>query len=596
MGTRLALQAKALAPWVIASLVFLAAAWPGAGQRGLIAEEIQPFLSRHPIVIGVSGGSDDHLRPEAWPPYEPGNPGPPRWVSTPQWPVLAYDGLERQWPVFIRGHQTALGTYLAMGLGLFLGQGPEGWRLANVLLALGLLLCTAFWARRQARDGWLWAVAWLSVSWGFIAIARTAYSFELVSRLGMVVGLWILSRPGPLGRGLAALAAGALVLACLSRLTIWSTMLPAAAVLLWRHGPDRQRWLRALVLGASVVLPTLVLALAVAWLPFSPGTAPLQNLDLSEALAGLASAPRQLLLGLAWLGDAAHSIWEPLARGQMSPRDSLWMPALIAMVPTALALIRLGMQRAREGEKMYLAALAGATLASALVYRDPHQFQLFMAVEPLLAIAIAEQAALLTIRSWRWIGLVLILIVRLQSLHLGLSLDTENSNPMLSGKTQRALVDFLGRPEHQRETLLTTSYQHAGVLEAWTDGRLRPLHAWPGLLLPQGRSSIHLDEAWRALLCTLRPNLILLTDGNNLFESTNVVPHAIADSLQRVARHLGFGLEQEQAFPTESGSPGWSLWRVKSSGAMRVDWPSPCEPWWRSPGDHDASRAGANSE
>lgn len=94
-------------------VIFLALAWPGAGERGVVAEEVQPTLLRHPHVLTEAGGEVILMAP-----FEPGAPPRPRWVATEQWPVLSFDGETRQWPVFIRGHQSALGTYVALALAL----------------------------------------------------------------------------------------------------------------------------------------------------------------------------------------------------------------------------------------------------------------------------------------------------------------------------------------------------------------------------------------------------------------------------------------------------------------------------------------------
>ncbi len=61
------------------------------------------------------------------------------------------------------------------------------------------------------------------------------------------------------------------------------------------------------------------------------------------------------------------------------------------------------------------------------------------------------------------------------------------------------------------------------------DGRVRPWHAWPALSLSQGQTSRDLDTPWQALLCHLRPYLVLLSDGENIYESSETFPRAIED-------------------------------------------------------------------
>ncbi|HEY0132472.1 MAG TPA: hypothetical protein VGB85_00295, partial [Nannocystis sp.] len=98
-------------------LLQLGMGWPGAGERGIIAEEVQPYLRHYPVVLGDDPRTDG---PRPWPPNDDdavraavtaGEPVAPRWVGTGQWPQLAWQGRERIWPLFVRGHQTALGSW-----------------------------------------------------------------------------------------------------------------------------------------------------------------------------------------------------------------------------------------------------------------------------------------------------------------------------------------------------------------------------------------------------------------------------------------------------------------------------------------------------
>ncbi len=563
-----------LAVVALAVAVYLVLAWPGAGERGAVAEEVQPHLARHPRVLDVAS-LPGATALTAWPPYEPGHPAPPRFVSTPQWPVMAYDGTTRQWPILIRGHQSALGTYVSLGLGACLGDGLVGWRRATVLLGLALLVVTLAWARRQAPAGLGLAAATLVLSWGFLSIVRTAYSFEVTSRLLLVAGLFVLSRADPLRRR-AALAAGLLLgLGVFARFTVLSVLLPAGLVVLWSSPSGRERRVRAAVLALAVALPAAALAALHAGLGFATNTAPLSTLTLGDMPARLLDVPGQLVLHLAWLGDALHAIGGPLARAEHAQMRDFLLPACAAALPTLVALYRLVRHRAGLGERLYLAGLGGATLAGALVYRDANQFQLVLAVEPLLALALAEQGQALSRRSLRLGCLAAVVAVRLPGLWAGLGLAAAPHNPMLSHRVQAAALAYLERAGIGSDDLLTTTYNQAGVLEAWSQGRLRPRHVWPALRLAPGAAPDKLDRAWTTILCRMRFSHVLLNDGANLYESSDIDPPRIRARLLATANRLGVRLLPEAAWSTEGGSPGWSLWRVHPPPAGRCPRQSP---------------------
>ena len=81
-----------------ALVVFVVLASIGTATRGIIAEEIQPYLRRHTLVLEAP--DCDEVAPT--PPYEKVGSPPPRLFSTSSWPIVAYDGTSRMWPVLIR--------------------------------------------------------------------------------------------------------------------------------------------------------------------------------------------------------------------------------------------------------------------------------------------------------------------------------------------------------------------------------------------------------------------------------------------------------------------------------------------------------------
>jgi hypothetical protein len=302
-----------------------------------------------------------------------------------------------------------------------------------------------------------------------------------------------------------------------------------------------------------------VLAFAVWVTPPRPDSLPLDAFPWGELPARLAGIPRQALLVLAWLGDAG-SIWRPLALGHMS-LGALGASAAIAAVPTGAALWRLARGGAGPGEKLFLAALGTTVVGGALLYRDPNQFQLALALEPFLAIAVAEQLAAVPARRVRGALVVAVLAWRALTAAWGLSLDARAANPMLSGACQRGAVARLEALGVPGERIVATTYNMAGVVEAWSDERLRPVHAWHLLRTSPGNDA-RLEQVFAGLLATRRPELVLLSEGTNLFESGGMDPPGIARALRAVAARQGVTLVDEGHFPTESGAPGWAVVRL----------------------------------
>jgi hypothetical protein len=106
---------------------------------------------------------------------------------------------------------------------------------------------------------------------------------------------------------------------------------------------------------------------------------------------------------------------------------------------------------------------------------------------------------------------------------------------------------------------VTVRYHQVGVLEAWSQGAIRPTHAWP---LFNAVSLAQLSSVWRELLSTHRPRYLLLVDGYNLCEGDQPDGVAMARGLELAARELDDRLTPIARFPTESGAAGWSLVRV----------------------------------
>ncbi len=579
--------------WLLSALfgcVFLALTFSAAAARGFVAEETQPFLARHPVVLEHAdaidedfdeNGSSSPFRIAKMPPYEPNAPKPPRWIATSQWPVVAYAGERRTYPVFIRGHQSALGSYPGILFGPLLGNGMDGPRHMTALLAFLIVLLTPLMAFRLGASKWaaLLATATVSLSFGMISIASTSYSFEVASRTLMMASLYTLASPRPFSKRRAALAGLLAALAILCRATIGAALFPAMLILLVRHSKHSSSRLPRASLGLlsmlSVILPMLIVFISHRLLPFRAGTAPLADFPIDQIPGRLLVLPRMALVTLAFLGDASR-IWAPISLGSLRlSSQGLWAPAWLAGLVFISALYRILKRRAGWGEQLYLWTMISSILAGAVLYGNPDQFQLAMAIEPLLALALGEQIASIFSNGQKSAGMALLtslLLARAHGLYMGLAVSArDNQNPMFSAKAQRAAIAAMRALGIQGPELLTTVYNHAGVIEAWTGGLhetggkqvIRPVHAWP-LLTGISKNPNHClhQAAWRALLQSQKPQFVLLSEGPNLYEtgSTDIV--AIARSLSKTAELSGISIVDEGHFTTEGQGPGWALVRL----------------------------------
>lgn len=560
--------------WLPALLLLqLALAWPGAGQRGIIAEEVQPYLRSYPVVLGEPRPGAP-VRP--WPPNDDpalarGGPISPRWVGTGQWPQLAWQGRDRVWPLFVRGHQTALGSWWGITVAPALGDGIVGVRRSSVLLGLLLTALLVALGRRCGQRARVVALAGLLcvLSPGLWFFTRTGYGFELASRVLMLAALVLAARPAPIDLRRGALLGVCVAAALLSRITIAVTLGPALILLLvdprrW-PGPTRFVW-PGVVAGA---LTAALVGLALATLPFWPGTTPGADLPLAGLAARTLVAPLCLFMQLAWVVDPTV-ILAPLVAGATTiDLARAVLPALLGGGVLVAALIRWWRGRSGDGERMFVAAALGNALGGAWLYGDPAQFQLGMALEPLFTLALAEQlAALATVRR-RVAAALLVALLGARALTLAALWHGERTtaNPMLSGEAQRAVVAALAELDASR--VLTTDYNHVGVLEAWTDDRTRPLHGWP-LLGTRGREVRRLHAAFAAIVDGFPVCHVLFSVGGNLVAGEFSEPAIARAGLERALRERGRTVDRRQVFVSEAGTPALELWSLSG-----CDEPSP---------------------
>ncbi|MFO0552190.1 MAG: hypothetical protein U0271_27635 [Polyangiaceae bacterium] len=564
----------------LVALVHLAVAWPGAAERGVIAEEVQPYLRRYPAVLdlqmeqGSREHADEHLAflppnddPAVRAAADAGGETSSRWVGTNQWPEVGYQGRTRNYPVFVRGHQTSIGTMWGVAGAPLLGGGIGGVRRANVLLGLVLLGLTWALARRLGLSRALatFAAIGCALSPGLFWVGRTGYGYEIASRVLMMAALFAIASTGRLSTKHAVLGGLAFAGAILSRATIATTLVPPL-LLMALHPRRFAGWPRlATLLGVGGGVPVAFVALALATLPFAAGTEPAATLSL-DALAGRTLVtPAMAAVQLAWVADA-RMILTPLIEGGVTVSMG-WVRPLLGGVVLVIALARWWFGRAREGERLFVAGLLGNSLIGAWLYGSPLQFQLGMALEPLFVLAVAHQLHDLGERRalHAVLACVALLGVRAVTLRSVIWSERSTDNPMLSGVAQRSLVTALRERGVRGDDLVTTTYDHVGVLESLTDERLRPVHAWR--LLKAANVPPDVVEAhWRLILDDAPRCHVLLTRAPSLVAGRFADQDAVGRALEKVLTERGVAVTERLPITGDGGAVVFELLTLAPCG------------------------------
>ena len=108
---------------------------------------------------------------------------------------------------------------------------------------------------------------------------------------------------------------------------------------------------------------------------------------------------------------------------------------------------------------------------------------------------------------------------------------------------------------------MTTDYNHVGVLEGWTDERLRPVHGWP-LLATRGHEVEELRAAFARVLEEVAVCHVLFTVGGNLVAGEFAEPAKARAGLERALLERRRTVEARQVFMSEAGSPAFELWSL----------------------------------
>lgn len=555
---------RALPFLLLIAALQVALAWPGAGTRGIIAEEIQPYLLHYPKVLGLHDGGVKLLPPYDDPALlaavEEGRDAEPRWVGTPQWPEVAYHAKKRIWPVFIRGHQTALGSLWGIALGPLLGGGVAGVRRSSVLMGLVLLLFVFGIARRLGLSrGWATlAAVGCALSPGLWFFARTGLAFEHASRVLMLVTLWLVAERAPPSRPASAAAGLALAGAILCRATVAATLAPVL-VLMLLHPQRRAAPLRAGgVLGLGFGLPVALAGLAVALLPFASGGTPAASLEVDKLAGRTLMTPFFAMHQLAWVADP-RVILQRLTDGDATVDTGLVRPLFAGLVAAA-ALHRWWHARAGEAERMFVCGLLGNALIGSWLYGDPLQFQLGMALEPLFVLAVVQQLSDVHRAKGRAAIAVAgaLLCARALTLASLWASERKTDNPMLSGRAQQALLDEIRSRSIRGDELLTTTYNHTGVVEGWTDERIRPIHAWRPLRGDTGAPG-GMVEQWGRVLEAHPACFVLLTPASTLYAGPFTAEREVAAALEPAALARGRHVARRQVLTGDGGGAVFEL-------------------------------------
>ncbi len=551
-------RSSCLRQWLEAALlvgVVLALGLPGIDTRGIIAEEVQPFLPRHPHVLDMQGD-----QPVQLPPYEQSAPPRPRWLVTPTWPQYGWEGEDRFWPVAVKGYLSAIPAYPGILLGPWLGEGMGGYRRVSLVLTALLVLLVWRLGRRWQLDQPLLPALLCATSFGVLMVGRTGYAFEICARLGMVATLWLGS--GPSRPKLTGAMAG---LAVLCRVPVGIALAPALAGV-WRWSGEKLWSRKWLTIAAGLLVLPVLLTLALVVVGAGQGeTVPLSGFPWHTLPQRLMTSPRQAVLVAAWLGNPA-AVFAPIVR-QSFEHVSLFWPALWGMLPIFAGAGLLAAGRAGLASRCLLLAFLATVLGTALLYVRPGEFTLALPLEALWCLAIAEQLQAI---PWPRLGTMLtagVLLLRLLGLGEGLALDRQADNPMWSGSCQRGAAQWLQNHGVLGQDLVTTTYNQVGVLEMWSGGILTPNHAWRLLKTDPGRTP---EQTWPLLLQALHPRWVLLSRGGNLWETDGIDPERIAASLAATCGALGWQYQVAAQFPTESGRVGWIVVQLTPAATAKL--------------------------
>jgi hypothetical protein len=541
---------------VAVSAVYLLLILAAASKLGASYEEVVPYvLSRLDI---------RNQQPTAAP-----DQSPPRFVVSPQLPVLAFEAAAGlQLPLLNQPYMT---DHLSYGGVALAAAGVDGlwaarawhalfgaallWILYDVALLLGL-------GRRAA----LFAVAIAATSLPYTFMYSWARFDESLPSAGTVVVLWAALRyarsPRPRWVWVGMAAAAIAISAKLTALWPLAGLALAGALAGWRPPPMRSLAWPALVV-APLFAPMLGFAVA------TPTTghevnrrlAFLTDLFTSDVIPGTAAN----LIGYlgSWGSILSEAMGPEAAAGTNVVGELLVTCTLIWLVVRALR--PNAVARRHRLEAQMLAVVAVVFILVTLFYREHRDYQ-FVLLVPLHALALAGFLDFLARRlqhhvpSWAASAVVLALPVAANlwdQRHFRLDLDAPD-NAMFDLHVQRASAAWLAAHGVQRP--IVTTFYAVGTYELFTAGRVRPIYTFPLMRHSNDGSDVpDLAAVWRALLAEDgdRERYALLPLGTNPIEARHFDEPAIHTALLETGRG-----ERVAVFNNRRDQPLLEIWRV----------------------------------
>jgi hypothetical protein len=271
-----------------------------------------------------------------------------------------------------------------------------------------------------------------------------------------------------------------------------------------------------------------------------------------------------LVTQLAWVIDP-RVLLAPIARNATRP-DPMWLAAIAGAAVMAASLRRWWLGRARESERLFACGVLANAVSGVWLYGNPLQFQLGMSLEPLFVLALAQQLA--SLDRPRVMASVAALLLAARTFTWGSLLFSErkSDNAMLSGVAQRALVEQVRARHIADDDLLTTTYDHVGVIETWTGEQSRPMHAWRAL---KRAPREQLATRWGLVLDTVPACHVLLTRQPYLFAGPFTDLEGVAAGLDAALSARGARIDERIVLHGVSGAPVFELLRISPCGVRR---------------------------
>jgi len=373
----------------------------------------------------------------------------------------------------------------------------------------------------------------------------------------------------------AALCVGLAVAANIKALFLAA---PLLALSLWLGVGWRNvrlwQWAAMLPVAALPLAPMLAFALLDPSKGFSDQVRSRLDIMSAARLEKLAREP--LNLGVYWTDIGAYGdAISGAPAGTNWPALALAWASLLYVTYKMVALLR-----ARRGAGRHVvAAGAGALIlvyiAVVVLLYDQQPEANYAPLHTIFGVATAATivalGARLSVRAGRYAAAVTPGLVALVAALFGYNCvrrgDPSETLPLsINAAAQRSLGAYLRAHAAEGGTLVSTTYNLAGVLDSLGHGALRPLQAHRYLLRcpgqDEGATAACMTERWRVLLDepSRRPLHVVAPASGSMIDEPAV--RLLAPTLERAAGALGRAVVRERAFTTGRGTPVLVLYRV----------------------------------